>query len=251
MTETIKPIGQGHLNKITINIDNPIPLKEIEMEVREIMLLVGQNGSGKTFVLCTTWCLAYIICNIVLGKLDKIPGAMEAAAQFCIDNSLNCGETTGTLGGEYENCSISIHMVDGKVTKVDFNQGKVTQPVPAVYMSSEMRLFKPMEIYARQREMLMPIMSNEKRIEAMLKSYKLYDILALESFMLKLPLNITMDTKSYLAGFDFPDDDLMTLEFDEGGFFVTVIKDEKKRYVTSHYGSGHQALLNMGVTLQR
>ncbi len=71
----------------------------------------------------------------------------------------------------------------------------------------------------------------------------------MERLILKLPLNVSVDSKKQLEDFDFPDD-LELLDFDQEGFFVKLM-DDKKKYVSKSYGSGHQSILNMILAQQK
>ena len=240
---------QGKLNTINIDIDNPVAFKTLSFEMRELNLITGLNGSGKSFLLVTSWVLEYIISNIIAMKIIKQPLDIIKICQYVIQNSLNCNKTTGSIEGIFDNCFIKIILDKGIVISCDFDLDKIDEIKVAHYISANMRTFTIMDIYGKSRNNLIKSIGHLKAIDEMVKHYRLYEVFFMENLLGKLPMVITVPSKEHLKSFDFPDE-LDMLGFDEDGFYVTLLKDDEKKYISKQYGAGHQSLINMILAMQ-
>lgn len=202
-----------------------------------INLLVGENGSGKTFLLVHSFVATYIMKIIELGG-DSIAAAQTTCAT-CFDNF----ETfTGSFKLSMSNdLELEVKIEEGVVTFCEMTgEGTVT---PVVYLSSAMRTFEPIHNYLKIRkgiskhgDQLVP-----EEFEKILMFFKLYDVSYLEGLIGKCPILLSEAVELFDFGDDYPVK--LDVDLDASEFFVKT-KEGNTRKLTS-YGSGHQAILNM------
>ncbi len=218
----------GHADSLLLHLSmKDFEMMKQEIELKNLNLLIGANGVGKTLIMKLTWVLNMISQLVVLKQ------PLKEGAQFIIDNSVPETQMMGTIGLKYSNgAAIKVELLDGKVTGVDYlGFEKIDQPQKCIYMSAEMRLFSAIKRYCGLRKSI--------GAEKMVEHYKLYDVCYIEGLIPKMPLILDKRTRHILESIDVKD--LLSIEFDDE--FIGVFKDDKK--ALSLLGNGHQAIINM------
>ena len=233
--------GLGNIKDVTIKTTHP----QLNMDTlafnEALNLFVGKNGTGKTFLLITTW-----VCTCVINyKIDagSNPIDLKPIADFIAKNSfddyqniegeIKCTYTTGA--------SISITLSKGSVSSVIANLpstvGITTMPV---YMSSAMRLFDSIDLYLKVRSSINKTKETEV-VEAMLGFYKLYDIMYVERLIARSPIKIDDEDRARLESYGIKG------EFDSLNVNSTcsVIMIDGTQRELSSYSHGEQAVINL------
>lgn len=239
-TETkTKKEEPNQLEKLVLKITEPFKM-DSEITFQQLTMLVGQNASGKSFMLKVAYAMGSI------GQLRGMAPEPTSSAQFVFDNTFTEQNFNGLFKAVYTKGSAAVELKDGKVTKVEV-EGK-TEPV--VYMSSDMRLFSSMSVYLLLRKAAGtdPL----KFLEKMLKGYRLYDFAYVEGLLARMPIALEEKSKVYLKSMDFPGvDEIVSIDVNKDKCeFHLVLKNDKRVNIAT-LGNGHQAMLNMmlGATL--
>lgn len=245
------PNTTGNCKHMTIKMEEPLKLNFHGEDMKNILLLVGANGTGKTFVLVTTYVLGFILQTAV-GAKGATKEFMLSVAQFTVDNCYNDLENiTGILGYETQfGAKINMTIEKGKVIDIDtYIPENITEPSNVVYMSSNIRLFSGISMYLKLRKANVgtSTITDENTITKMLESYKLYDIMCIEKLIISMPYVVDSTFRARLDTFDV-EDDITSFNVDlvQGEFYAVIGADKRKNL--SSYGNGHQALLNMILT---
>jgi hypothetical protein len=230
-TKTKKEEKPNKLEKLVLDITAPFKMNQ-EIELQQLAVFVGANSSGKSFMLKVAYALGAV------GVMRTAPPSPNSAAQFVFDNTFTEQNFNGVFRSVYTKGYVMVELKDGKV----ISSGVAGEITPVTYMSADMRLFDNMVTYLRLRKKA----SKEplEFMKTMLEAYRLYNFSFMESFLVRLPLIIPDSAKSYLDGFDFPDQ-IASIEVDKDKCeFTAVLKDGKKKNIST-YGAGHQAVLSM------
>ena len=232
-----KPIG--NIRSMTFKLEDP-PLNIDEMELREIMILVGSNGSGKSLVLKFNWALAMITHSTIGARKMGAPITVNETAQFVLDNTFVDQNFTGKVECFFENGTTSVELKDGKVTSagVDLDPGVNSCPTP-IFMSTDLRTFEQIKQFLKMEKMA----GGDK--EKMLESYRLYDITYIESLKMKLSGGLTLPSAFR--------DIMKNYELDKYDFREFFIEDETVKFKNGEgkardlatLSKGEQSLVNM------
>ncbi len=248
--KTKTPDVTGNFRNLNIIMSAPANMNFKDITVKELMVLVGTNGSGKTFALVSVYVLGFVLQTAVVMK-DQPQDILKTLAQFAVTHCYSDLEnTTGVISGEtIYGSSISITIDKGVVTDVQIVIPKETiKPSNVVYMSSNLRLFSNISMYLKLRKANTGIRdTSEEIIAKMLKDYKLYDVMTMERLLAHMPMATTPEMLEHFEKFDLKEDitsfnvDLVQCEM------YAVIGADKRKNLSS-YGNGHQAMLNMIIT---
>lgn len=229
---------------LTLQIDDPA-LNIEKMSTNKIMLLVGKNGTGKTFLMITNYCLANALLSVVTNKAGAAEKRMAIEfVQELFNKSFDEVDWTGKM--EY-------YTDDTTYISVDFERGvildmrwSITDPqsvVPAKFLSKSTRQFDFMLHYLRSRRALSKDqMLDEDSIRMLLTQYKMYDLTFIESLIVQE--TIECDDPQQFKNFDFKvlpkamhiDRDACTIQIEmEDGTFKN----------GTRFSAGEQALLIM------
>lgn len=221
------------LDKLVLNITEPMKMDQ-ELELAQLAVFVGQNNTGKSFLLKVAFALGAI------GQIRTVAPGPNSFAQFVFDSTFVDQKFDGLFKAIYTMGSVSVEIKEGRVAAVDA-QGETT---PVTYMSSDMRTFDQMTTYLRIRKSAgdNPLVFMQKMLEA----YRLYDVTYMEGFLIKLPLLLPDRVKQHLEGFGFREP-IVSIEADlDKCEFLAVLKDGTKKNIST-YGKGHQSILNMAL----
>lgn len=204
-----KPLGT--LKNILFDIDSPMDF-ETDINLRELTLMTGLNGIGKSLTLKVTWCINYIAQSYLMAKeqgLSNFP--LLDFAQHAFNKSFDDQDFNGKIEVKFEDDKndVIIEFDKGKITKFDLNfQPNVISSGMPVFMSTETRTYSNIVKYLILRKSLgikgSMDNTNAHLFEGISDHYKLYDILFIERFITKLqkPLIFTKDLKDALKKFD-------------------------------------------------
>lgn len=236
------------LTSITLDITEPFQMSLKDMQINAINILVGQNGSGKSFLLINFWAMGFI-ANVITQatKLGQKANPIEVA-QFTYNNSFTDQNIDGMIQSNWSNGStITIIFKKGIVKDVNLHKFKADNIGGVKFMSSHMRTFDNISMYLKMRKMFINNgLTDDALIMELTKHFKLYDIMMLEEIIHKMPFVVDDMMKERLKAFDIKEDiTLFDVDLDKGDFFL--MENNNKKYLTS-YGKGHQSLFNMTLT---
>lgn len=235
----------GSLKEITCDITSPIKMKKLEISFDKFALLVGANGTGKTFMLKLTWILS-TLCN---AKLVNPSTNLNILTQMLLDNTFDEHKFNGMVKVKYDNATMEFETDNGKViNSIAAFKKKVDTPIPAIFMSKDTRLYTDFIKYMKMKKALKISNSIHKFTADNLKDlanlYKIHDINLIEQVLIKITPEYKFNKKLQ--------DTLLSLD---RTFFVKSLSatdeniyytDDKNvtRSVTT-LSAGHQAILNM------
>ena len=235
------------IKNITLDITKPMPMTAQEIELRMMNVIVGMNGTGKTFIMVTGFVLSQVATVIVHAKLTG--EQLKMSAQFFVDNCFDAKDITGMLSAKFENDAIvRLVLEEGKVVYVYYDDfGAIEDIAPVRYMSSAMRTFSAIKMYLSSRKMAakLALGDQNKIIELMVEDFKLFDVMHVEGLIMKMPLKADSRMQEYLADFDIKEEiEEFGVDLDKNDFFLIEKKDKNKKYMTM-MGAGHQSIYNM------
>jgi hypothetical protein len=241
MTETTtrKEKSVGHIHSIMLKLREP-PMNVENMEINKLNIMIGANGAGKSFVLVTSWVFAYISSTIVLSGING--PMLNDMVQFTVSNCYDIKDLTGEMGVVFESgAEIYIKLNEGKVETVNYSGFEgVTIPTGVSYMSSAMRTFEAISMYLKFRKMA------NNNIEELLKTFKLYDVMQIESMIVRMPLKPSPQLLESLQALAMPHEFTeFGVDLDHCDFYG--IDNGKKRWLSS-FSKGEQAILNMTIS---
>jgi len=239
-----------------LRFDNPIAIN-FDVEFKNLTLMCGANGVGKTFLNKMTWATMFIANAFLLQKEHNAPVLSDKftdidLVQFVLDTTFSDQDFNGDvkfyniepiLGTPEE--FIDFTIVDGKVTDLEYDFQELESASNPVYLSAQTRQFSAIESYTSIKDLMrISHLTCFEDIEKLTGHFPLYDIFAMELLIGKFPA--ISEVLKQLAGAS-PDlsDELpnITEMFVEKGKVYGTIDGNKTRI--SNLGAGHQALLIM------
>jgi hypothetical protein len=239
----------GQLLSVSIDVTEPFEFSAKELTMRNISLFTGKNSTGKSFCLVNFFCLGHLTAAIIQSRIWELPFEPIAFAQHTWDHSFSEQNLTGTVEALWESgATLSVTFLKGKVCNVQHTgMDDLEAAVPVKFMSSQMRTFDAISMYMKMRKLVAETCGEDNSLLAgqMLKSYKLYDVLYLESMMVRMPVEADERIKKALSGFDITEDiRTFNVDYDKCDFYVTIGEEQKPKYLTT-YGKGDQSIFNM------
>lgn len=230
---------------------------DMDIEMSNLALFTGTNGSGKTIVLIQTWIVNYIISTYIAAPQSL--SALEQGLQFILDHSFDENNFTGKVRGEYDELDVEFELDNGKVSNLLFickgcDIKDLDHPGMPVYMSTNTRLFTDIIKYLKMKK-LMGLGDlttfNDADLKKLCEVYKIYDIMFIERMMgrIKNPFfKISEGSKNSLK--EMTGKDIVHVFYDEKNCEISVT--ESKNGVPEHYSitklsNGEQALINMHI----
>lgn len=226
----------GHAKTLILHVSGlpGIEMEKMKIDLKDLNILIGQNGIGKSLVMKITWVLN-TISQLIAMKQPNI----EAQTQYILDHSIPDNGMLGNMSIEYTTgATVTVNLLEGKINGVHWvGFEKINEPTPVIYMSTEMRLFTSIKQYLALRKVL--------GVEKMAEHYKLYDIIYVERLIQKAPMSITgVSARSMLQMVnEGSNNELEKVEFSETDF--TGVWKDGSRKPLSQLGSGEQAVINM------
>ena len=244
----------GNIKSIELDITKPLQMKTQEMTLNQMMILVGTNGSGKTFILKMIWVLATQLMHYVYSRSSKTLFDAKLNMQFLLDNTFTDNDITGTISIYYEKYAslATIECEEGKVVSykchVDEDVEAGSQPV---FMSKETRLQSDIIQYMKVKKMmgLAPgMVTNETDFKKLLEMYRIYDIIFIEQMLhgIEHKMNSALLKVFSEAMEKFDDKFIITgLRVDYSKPDILYTDDKGVELSTGRLGAGHQSLMTM------
>jgi len=252
-------MAQLRLDRFTntkLKFTNPIEIN-FDVKFKDLTLMCGANGVGKTFLNKMTWATMFIANSFLLQKEYNQKALSEDftdidLVQFVLDTTFSDQDFNGEV--KYYNIEpilgtpeefLDFTIVDGKVTNLEYDFQELTSAANPVYLSAQTRQFSAIESYTSIKDLMgIEQLASFEHIEKLTGHFPLYDIFAMELLINKFPmisevLKHLKSTGSKLEE-ELPD---ITEMFVEKGKVYGTIAGKKTRI--SNLGAGHQALLIM------
>ena len=238
------PDHTGNITHLGMDFNNPKLRLEFN-DIRQLLILVGSNGTGKTFMLICTWYLSYIVQAIVHSR-NMSRDQVLAFATFIFKHTFDDPDTmTGELKATFEHhVTIDIQINKGKaIDCIVYLPKNITRPTNAKFMSKNMRTFDAMTMYLKLRRTVGSA-SREKIVEEMLKNFKMYDVLYVEGLIEIMPITVDPSLEARIHNFDDTMHiDQFCVDIAKAEFYTIDKQGVRKNLCT--YGAGHQSLFNM------
>jgi len=233
---------------IDIHLENP-KLNFDDITLKNIAILVGPNGTGKTMILLNFFTATTIANFLITGKMfDASSVRTLETAQFVYDTTFNDQNFTGAVKVTFDNnIFMSVVLNNGKVTSVEHNLHKDLKLFPSVrYMSTDIRSFDNISLYLRLRKTVTKESGTNDLIilGEMLKNYKLPDVTYLELLIKLVPYSFTPRDKEILLKYGVEKVDSINVDLDLCDFYFITTDTNEKKYLKS-YGKGHQSIVNI------
>jgi len=238
----------GHISDITLETTAPVKFEHVKVAFGMLNLLVGANGSGKTFVNINVYCLCTLCDMIVAARLHNLQISVTEQAQFIWDRCFSDQNIHGKIGATFQSgADISVVFEEGKVKTVEYNiPEEINSPLGMAYMSSQMRTFNAISLYLKLRKRLGD--DPQKRLLELMKDYKMFDVMYIEKLIVRSPMKVRKDVATNLLDMGIGKDELLEFGVDEEkcdfyGCFGTM---DNKIYLSS-MSAGEQAMINMTI----
>lgn len=249
----------GNVNKVTLDITEPIKMNVIEMEMNQISILCGKNGAGKSLIMKLSWYLAMCSNSCIIG-LET--GAIKSSADLHLLNPLVQELMDGTLLNNNLHGTVGCDFDSGVKFEVKFNYGKLdsftfSNPLgaesgnPPMYMSSETRLYSSFDRYLLTKLSLgvTDISDPFFKVDLLLGMYRIYDILFFERmlFSYKKGVVIPADLKKTLKD-SYEIENISEVFINPNTNTIYYKEDSGNQYPMALKSHGEQSLLNMMIS---
>ena len=238
------------LQSLGLDITKPLVMKDAEIELRKLNVMTGYNGAGKSFINVSAFALTTLGSMILGGARDE---NLKMSAQYVIDTCFDSKEITGLISAKFDNDAlIRVILEEGNVVFVYFDGFQdVTEMVPVKYMSAAMRTFNAIKSYLVARKMILKTVGGDinQMVAILLEDFKLYDVMYIESLVMKMPLVADEKVKSFLDSFELKTTvDVLSfgVDLEKSEFYLIEKKDndEKTTYL-SQMSAGNQSIYNL------
>lgn len=238
----------GHIKRARIVLSKPTPMNIEDLNLQKLNLMVGTNGSGKTFCLVTMWLFGYLSSCVIIMRRIPNPAGLEQFAQHAVDHCYDSKDITGNMSVVFDSgAEISITLNEGKVENISHTGFEdIEHFVPFRFMSSAMRTFEAMNMYLKLRGMLEKMgHKGEQLTNEMLKTFKLYDVIQLEHMIMSMPYKVSKELQESMKNFDIGEGFReFGVDLEKGNFYVILDPDGKQKDLAT-FSKGEQALINM------
>lgn len=219
------------IQSMTLTLTNP--KMDIDMEFNQILILVGQNGTGKTLVMKLSWALTTAASVAFAVPTQKL----ETVLQTILDSTFDAQDFDGFMSITYtEGSVLSATLIKGQVVSAEvIFSPKAKQFPPPIFMSSTMRTFDQIKNFLKTKK-LVPDIS---------QLYKLYDIVYVELLSAKLsggwPIPPALESR--LPDYNLDKYDMKTFYIDDESVWFE--NSEGSRTDLTTLSAGEQSILNM------
>jgi len=225
----------GHLQNLKMDIDKPIQMK-FEIEYKNLNLLTGLNGSGKSLIMKLGWSFETILSILITN-----PPSANEAAQYILDKTFENQDFNGNIEATFKKGTLKLCMDNGKVSRAEFFIDPAVKVIsPSIYMSTNTRTFIQINQFLKVEKLI-------KTEEELLSLYRLYDVIFVNVMKGKLKngLKATQQFKESMSkNFDMKYDfDTFAIENDS----VIFIDTNGKKTELSTLSAGEQSLINMNL----
>lgn len=253
-----------NLGKVNIDLKNP-DVSFDDMEFNKVTVLIGMNGTGKSFLFKLNFAITTgmkTICDFELERPEREKQLLEVL-NFYFEHSFEDLEATGNIKIEYVDgidkvAEIEIVLEKGKVTKaypVFYRNTEEDLDFPVIkYLSSDMRTFDSIKSYLKVRSTILGKRTEEEsekqltppEVEKLLEFYKIYNVFILE----KMIYVDDIELKGLEKFFGSKDEEnskpipvKVQVDLEKKDFLITM-DDSSQRYATS-FSKGEQSVIMM------
>jgi len=244
----------GNLKSLSTTLNN---MNFKNLEVRMLSLYVGANGTGKTFILILNWIGALIAAVYAHLNNNNVPKKIyEDLLQFVLDNSFSKNDFTGETEILFDNLTVTFALDNGKVTSLDFQHSKKVN-VAAIpqFLSTNTRLFDDVVKYIRFKHALgikgNLNISTEEDIRKLSGIYKIFDVLFMETLILKLSTGLVLQEEISDIIFKQTSKKIVSMLYDADKMDIFYTDDKKVTKSVLTLGAGEQSYINMIIANQR
>lgn len=179
----------GNISYVKYELKNPNFNVEVN-DMRDVNILVGANGSGKTLHLVMIWCINTLVDARYRYKF-KSEDAFKQMCQNIFKYAFVDLKIDGNINAKYkEGLEFNIAFTEGEVTKVTINKdNNVIVNTQTQFMSKQTRVFTDINRYYSIKNAICPedikfskFYNPSDQLEALNKMYRVYDILFMERF---------------------------------------------------------------------
>lgn len=228
----------GHIKNIQCDITAPLAAKW-DIALKELNLLIGLNGSGKSLILKLNWAIGTIVSTLILNKKAMLTSEMEQMVQFVLDKTFESQNFHGTIGATFEKASCKIVLDNGSVVSFEYTpQCTIDNASPPIFMSTTLRTYTQIDQYLRVEAIV-------KTQKDMLELYRLYDFVFIERLKQRLEggLKISEEVKDSLKNKFGVEADLQMIRIENN--IVVFIDSKGKTKSLATLSNGEQSLINM------
>jgi len=240
----------GNISYVKYELTTPNFKVEIK-DMREINLLVGENGSGKTLHLVMIWCI-----NTLVDAKYRYKFKSEAAFKQMCENVFNYAfvdlKLEGSITAKYnEGLEFNIAFTEGKVISVTITKdNNVVVNTQTQFLSKQTRTFLDINRYYSIKDTICPsdirfssFYEPNPELSALLKMYRIYDIIFMERFKEVLKSRQDID-KDLLTNFETANlKELKHIQYTGGK--LTGFKEDGSEINLESLGAGEQSILVM------
>lgn len=249
------------MSNITVKIDDFLQVQN--MDINNLNLLIGYNGTGKSVILKLNWLFGMFHNIIIISKLNNIVDQeLTKSFNYLFENTFPETDWNGIL--EYqlttdESCHFKLK--DGKIESfVHFNYTSESEMLQCIYMSKDTRTFNSLDAMLAFRKMLV-VQAKEEGLfklnglisQEMSKTYKYHDVQLLEIYLYKC--NSYTYTKeeieSFSTNYNIHNIHRLYIDEDKCKFVVEFVekKDDGSTNIkiksASLLSAGEQSIINM------
>jgi len=242
-------------NKVKLSLTKP--KMSFDIEYKNLALICGTNGVGKSFSNKLTWLNIFTMNLFIVEETHGVKlnedFTREETLQFVLDTTFEEQDFCGKVKYYYEDDLVGVpHYIleytleDGKVTElfVEYPTEAKASNAPT-YLSKETRQFSYLDRYITMKGLLQANFETFPDLQKLCEHFRIYDIFASEQLLQKLPyvsaiLASIANTSDMLEGLDI---DSIQYNETKKGICYTDSSGVEKRITT--LGDGHQALLIM------
>lgn len=241
----------GDITKYICKITKPMTM-DIDLELKDLNLILGQNGAGKSLTMVLQWVLSLVAADVyIMSRAGAPANAVIELAQYALDNCLRDHELDGVIGLEFTSgCSLRVTAVMGQVISVEsFGITDLEeQPTAPVFLSAGLRTFDDQVKYLAMRKQHSGDI--EKIVTEMVKVYKLYEVLYMERLIARFPIRhkqMEIVNTMIKGSFDYEIEEVR-IDLDKPDFLARKVGEIDMKSLCT-YGAGEQSVISMGLAL--
>lgn len=239
----------GNISYVKYELTTPNFSIEVK-DMRDINILVGANGTGKTLHLVMIWCI-----NTLVDAKYRYKFKSEFAFKQMCENVFKYAfidlKLEGSITAKYdEGLDFNIAFTEGKVTSVTITKdNNVLVNTQTQFLSKQTRVFTDINRYYSIKDTICPqdikfssFYDPSPELTAVLRMYRIYDILFMEKFKEVMTTKQDID-KDLAETFDGLPKDMKAIQY-VGGKLIG-FKEDGSEINLETLGAGEQSILVM------
>ena len=242
----------GQIENCILTIEEPLKLVNLKLEFQELMLLVGTNGTGKTYILKLSWLVSTHV-NMKLAA-NKIGMSFDEKVniEFLFNNTYFKAKTTGNYEFNFSSgINIKFTLLDGGCTFIETTiPENIDAASPPLFLSKETRLFDAFINYMKFKKMLgipQGFPKEEEHLNKTLDMYRIYDVVYMEQMLLRIVNKTNESILIYNKSIEAFD---TTLKMKDIGVVydscdILLLNEEGKEVSVGTLSAGQQAMMTM------